>query len=95
MVMWSDWLEAIASGMGTTTSQAGVVISLIFIIGISVFIIIATRGRKSGLTVGLSSFLGLILFTFIGWLPLFTGSVLSIIVALILARSIAGWFNVG
>lgn len=92
MVMWSDWLEAIASGMGTTTSQAGVVISLIFIIGISIFILIATRGRKSGLTVGLSSFLGLILFTFIGWLPLFTGSVLSIIVALMMAKFLAGWF---
>ena len=92
MVMWSDWLEAVASGMGSTSSQAGVVISLIFIIGISMFILIATRGRKSGLTVGLSSFLGLILFTFIGWLPLFTGSVLAIVVSLLLAKFVAGWF---
>lgn len=92
MVIWSDWLEAVASGMGSTSSQAGVIISLIFIIGISIFILIATRGRKSGLTVGLSSFLGLILFTFIGWLPLFTGSVLAIVTALLLAKFIAGWF---
>jgi len=92
MVMWSDWLEAVASGMGSTSSQAGVIISLIFIIGISMFILIATRGRKSGLTVGLSSFLGLLLFTFIGWLPLFTGSVLAIVVALMMAKFIAGWF---
>ena len=92
MVMWSDWLEAVASGMGSTSSQAGVIISLIFIIGISMFILIATRGRKSGLTVGLSSFLGLILFTFIGWLPLFTGSVLAIVVSLLLAKFVAGWF---
>ena len=92
MVMWSDWLKAVASGMGSTSSQAGVVIFLIFIIGISMFILIATRGRKSGLTVGLSSFLGLILFTFIGWLPLFTGSVMAIVVALMMAKFIAGWF---
>ena len=92
MVMWSDWLEAVASGMGSTSSQAGVIISLIFIIGISMFILIATRGRKSGLTVGLSSFLGLILFTFIGWLPLFTGSVLAIVVSLMMAKFVAGWF---
>jgi len=92
MVMWGDWLEAVASGMGSTSSQAGVVISLIFIIGISMFILIATRGRKSGLTVGLSSFLGLILFTFIGWLPLFTGSVMAIVVALMMGKFIAGWF---
>jgi len=92
MVMWSDWLEAIASGMGSTSSQAGVVISLIFIIGISVFILIATRGKKSGLTVGLTSLLGLILFTFIGWLPLFTGSVLAIVISLLMARFVAGWF---
>lgn len=92
MIMWSDWLEAVASGMGSTTSQAGVIISLIFIIGISMFILIATRGRKSGLTVGLSSLLGLILFTFIGWLPLFTGSVLAIVISLMMAKFLAGWF---
>jgi len=92
MVMWSEWLETVASGMGSTISQAGVIISLIFIIGISMFILIATRGRKSGLTVGLSSFLGLILFTFIGWLPLFTGSVLAIVISLLMAKFIAGWF---
>ena len=92
MVMWSDWLEAIASGMGSTASQAGVIISLIFIIGIAMFILIATRGRKSGLTVGLTSLMGLVLFTFIGWLPLFTGSVLAIVVSLLLARFVAGWF---
>lgn len=92
MVMWSDWLEAVASGMGSTSSQAGVVISLTFIIGIAMFILIATRGRKSGLTVGLSSLLGLILFTFIGWLPLFTGSVLAIVLSLLLAKFVAGWF---
>jgi len=92
MVMWTDWLEAVASGMGTTSSQAGVVISLIFIISIAVFILIATRGRKSGLTVGLTSLLGLILFTFIGWLPLFTGSVLAIVLSLLLAKFVAGWF---
>ena len=92
MVMWSDWLEAVASGMGSTTSQAGVITSLIFIVGISIFILIATRGRKSGLTVGLSTFMSLILFTFIGWLPIFTGSVLAIVTALILAKFVAGWF---
>lgn len=92
MVMWSDWLEAAASGMDSTSSQAGVILSLIFIIGISMFILIATRGKKSGMTVGLSSFLGLILFTFIGWLPLFTGSVLAIVMALLLAKFVAGWF---
>jgi len=92
MVMWSDWLEAIASGMGSTASQAGVIISLIFIIGIAMFILIATRGRKSGLTVGLTTLLGLVLFTFIGWLPLFTGSVLAIVVSLLLAKFVAGWF---
>ena len=92
MVMWSDWLEAIASGMGSTSSQAGVIISLIFIIGINIFVLIATRGRRSGLTVGLTSLMGLILFTFIGWLPLFTGSLLAIVVSLLLAKFVAGWF---
>ena len=92
MVMWSDWLEAVASGMGSTTSQAGVIISLIFIISVGIFILIATRGKRSGLSLGLSSFLGLILFTFIGWLPLFTGSVLAIVTALLLAKFVAGWF---
>jgi len=92
MVMWSDWLEAIASGMGSTASQAGVIISLIFIVGIAIFILIATRGRKSGLTVGLTTLMGLVLFTFIGWLPLFTGSVLAIVISLLLAKFVAGWF---
>lgn len=92
MVMWSDWLEAVASGMGTTSSQAGVITSLIFVIGIGVFILIATRGKRSGMSLGLSSLLGLILFTFIGWLPLFTGSVLAIVVSLLLAKFVAGWF---
>jgi len=92
MVMWSNWLEAVASGMGTTSSQAGVIISLIFVIGLGVFILIATRGKRSGMSLGLSSLLGLILFTFIGWLPLFTGSVLSIVISLLLAKFVAGWF---
>jgi len=92
MVIWADWLEACGTAMGVTTTEAGMILSLVIIISLVLAIGIATRGRMLVTSSSMVSLMGLILFTFLGWLPLWTGSALALVVSLFIAKFVAGWF---
>ena len=92
MVVWSDWLEAAGTALGMTTTQAGVFLSLAIIISIVVALAISTRGRRILESSSLCVLLGLILFTYMGWLPLWTGSALALVTALFIAKYVGNWF---
>ena len=90
MVIWGDWLASVALAMDATQTQAGVMFSLIFTIGLIVVVLLATRGRRPEVSVTFISLFTTIFFTFLGWYPIWIGSVLALVISIILARIISG-----
>ncbi len=91
MVIWNDWLTSAGSAMEITASQAGVILSLVFTSVIIIVIVIGSKGRSLEISTPLGAVLGITLFTFMGWLPLWTGSALALILAIFLGKTISGW----
>ena len=88
-MLWEVWLASIAPVFGLTTAQAGIVLGLI------ITLIITLAGGViapdyPGMSMGVPALFGLILFTYAGWLPTWTGSAMAILVAGIIAATIAG-----
>jgi len=91
MVVWTDYLTSIADAIGTTATEAGMIFALIFTMGIILVVIIATKGRKPQVTMPLSAFFPTILFTFMGWYPIWVGSVIALILAIFIAYVFSRW----
>ena len=91
MVVWTDYLTSIADAIGTTAVEAGLIFSLIFTMGIIIVVIIATKGRKPAVTMPLSAFFPTILFTFMGWYPIWTGSAIALVLAIFIAYVFSRW----
>jgi len=82
MVVWSQYLQNVADFLNTTTTQAGIISSLIVTIGLSLVIVIAIRGKfGSVIVVPIFLFFCIIFFVFIGWFPVWTGSVIALVLA--------------
>lgn len=91
MVIWSDWLTAIADAMEVTQTQAGIMISLIFTVMVLVVILIATRGRSAQISTPIGALMMIILFTFMGWLPIWLGSVIALVLSIFTAWIFSRW----
>lgn len=91
MVVWTDYLISIADAIGTTQIEAGIIFSLIFTMGIIVVVMIGTKGKKPQVTMPLSAFFPTLLFTFMGWLPLWTGSAIALVLAIFIAYVFSRW----
>ena len=91
MVIWSDYLIEVSDAMGVTAIQAGIMLSLIFTVGILLTILIATRGEKPQVTIPFGSLLMMVLFTFMGWLPIWLGSVLALVISIFIAYVFSRW----
>lgn len=91
MVVWTDYLTSIADAIGTNATQAGMIFSLIFTMGIIIVVVIGTKGRKPQVTMPLSAFFPIILFTFMGWLPVWTGSVIALVLAIFIGYVFSRW----
>lgn len=87
MAIWTEWLTAAGTALDMTPTQAGTFLSLTVTIVIVLAILIATRGRKAEYTVSIGALLCMILFTFIGWMPVWTGSVIGIVLAVFIANT--------
>ena len=92
MVIWSDWLTSVAFALGTTSTEAGIMFSLAFTMGLLVVVLIATRGKKPDVTITFSTLLSTIFFTFIGWYPIWIGSLLALVMSILIAKIISGGF---
>jgi hypothetical protein len=92
MVIWTEWLESASTALGVTTSEGGIILSLAFVMSVVLAIAIATRGHRILESSSLVILLGLILFTYMGWLPLWTGSALALVTALFIAKYVGDWF---
>jgi len=90
MVIWGDYLSSIALAMDVTETQAGIMFSLIFTICLIVIGLISTKGKRPEVTVTFISLFTSIFFTFLGWYPIWIGSVLALVISIILAKIISG-----
>ena len=88
-MLWEAWLASIAPVLSLTTAQAGVVLGLLFSVVIGL-----CGGLQApdhiAISMGIPTFLGLVLFTYAQWLPLYTGSALALVIALFVARELSG-----
>ena len=92
-MVWEDWLAAAAPILGVTTSQAGVILALLF-----TFIFVLMAGLvtpKKGGPFGIA-FTGLIFtffFTYVEWYPIWTGTALSLVAAFWTAINMKDFFK--
>ena len=88
-MLWEPWITSIAPILSLTTAQAGVVLGLLFSV---VFGLCGGLLAPDHITIsmGIPTVLGLVLFTYAQWLPLFTGSALALVIALFVARELSG-----
>jgi len=91
MVIGSDYLTNVATAMGVTAIQAGVILSLIFTAGTIITILIATKGEKPQITMPLGALFPTVLFTFMGWYPIWTGSALALVLSIFIAYVFSRW----
>ena len=92
MVIWADSLANIADWMGLTALEAGTMMSLILTCCFVMAILIATKGKKAEFTVPVGTLFVTVLFTFMGWYPIWTGSALALILSIFTGWVISrGW----
>jgi hypothetical protein len=88
-LVWEDWLAAIAPSLNVTASQAGIIMSFIFIFA---FVLMIAMAAPTYADVGIPStaLIWALFFTYTAWLPVWTGTALSFILAIWVAISIKG-----
>ena len=88
-MLWEDWLTAIAPILGLTVTQAGIVLGLLFsaVFGLCGGLL---NDERVVISMGLPSFLGILIFTYAAWLPYFTGGAIALIIALMIAWRLSG-----
>lgn len=76
--------------MDTTATNAGIMFSLMFSIGLILVVVIATKGKRPDVTVPFTSLFATVFFTFLGWYPVWIGSVLALVLSILLAKIVSG-----
>ncbi len=82
MVVWTQYLQNIADFMNTTATEAGIIMALMLTISILIIVLIVTRGSGAIVTMPIASLFSILLFTFIGWFPIWTGSVIALVLVI-------------
>jgi hypothetical protein len=88
-MLWESWIASIAPVLSLTTAQAGVVLGLLFSVVIGLCGGLQAPDHIT-ISMGIPTLLGLVLFTYAQWLPLFTGSALALVIALFVAKELSG-----
>ncbi len=88
-MLWESWITSIAPILSLTTAQAGVILGLFFsvVFGLCGGLLAPDH---IAISMGIPVFLGLVLFTYAQWLPIFTGSALALIIGLLVAKELSG-----
>jgi hypothetical protein len=89
-MLWEDWVTGIATAIGSDVTSAGILVSCLFIIAIT---LIVSLVAKTGFAVLLTGFMSTTIFTVAGWLPYWTILLLVLVVAGMFASQIKRWFG--
>lgn len=87
-MIFETWLVNAAPGLGISAGQLGTMLAFLFIAAFDVVVSIATQGRDKGMGVMIGTVIGLILFTFMGWIPGWTGAILAILGTILFVETI-------
>jgi hypothetical protein len=79
MVVWQSYLNDMANFLNISSTEAGVIHSIMLTIFAIVMVLVASKGRQAIATVPITAFFGILLFTYMGWFPAWTGAVLAIL----------------
>lgn len=90
MVIWSQYLTDVASFLNLTASQAGTVSALIFTMGVILIALSATKGKEAMTIIPIVGFFSTLFFTFLGWFPTWTGTMIALVLAIFLAWTFSG-----
>jgi len=78
-MIFETWLTNAAPGLGITAVQLATMLSFIFIGALDATVAIATGGRDGGTGIIAISTVGVLLFSFMGWIPAWTGAILALL----------------
>lgn len=83
-MLFQTWIEAVSMAFGTTTEQTAILIGFLTIISLDVLVLIAL-GKESLKLESLTfvDLIAILLLVYMGWLPVFLGTVLALIFALV------------
>lgn len=88
-MLWEDWLANIAPSLNVTTNQAGVIMAIVFTWGMILIAIIASP-KNARYSTPVISVIMILLFTYAGWYPLYTGTALGFIAAIAVVYAAKG-----
>lgn len=86
-MVWEDWLAAVAPSLNVTASQAGVIMSFIFIFAFVLMIAIAAP-VYADVGIPVTALIWSLFFTYVAWLPVWTGTALSFVLSIWVAMAI-------
>lgn len=89
-MLWEEWLTYVSLGMGATMTQTAVILALLFTMALIIVVAVASRGREARVVIPFTGMIGIIFFTYVGWFPMFLGSVIALIVSLWVALAGSG-----
>ncbi len=80
----------VASFMNVTVTEAGTISALIFTTGVLLVALSATKGKEAMTIVPILGFFSTLFFTFIGWFPSWTGTMIALVLAIFLGWTFSG-----
>lgn len=89
-MLWQDWVEAVAAAIEMTTDQAAIFLSLFLTIVLVMCVLIITKGKRVQTVLPATCLLAFVFWIFMGWFPAWSGSVIAVVFALMLARDYSG-----
>lgn len=79
-MLFQTWIEAVSMAFGTTTEQTAILIAFLIIISLDVLVLIALGKEKLKLeSLTFVDLVAILLLIYMGWLPVFLGTVLALI----------------
>jgi len=84
-LIFGDYIDAVADLMGTTSTNAGIIMSLILCMALVFVMLVATKGKWAVYTAPISLLLSVVFFTALQWFPVWTGTVLALGIGILTA----------
>lgn len=76
--------------MNTTSTQAGIIHSLGITVVVIVLVLMASKGEKAVITIPITALFNILLFSYMGWFPSWTGSVIALVLVVFLGLIFTG-----
>lgn len=91
-MFWQEWVDAVATMFGQTTTLTAIFLSLIFTIILFFVFSVAVRGRGGEVYGVMATLCGLLVFLAMGWLPVWFGGTIAFVLAVVLAHMVSQRF---